>query len=122
MPPLPVPIVCQAPVAVDGDTIRCQGMGRVRLLAIDAPEMPGHCRNGRDCAPGDPFKSKAALAGSLIGHIQVSPTNSDPYGRTVAVVYANGFNLSCKQLWGGFARYWPRYDHQQRIWRECKLR
>ena len=28
---------------VDGDPLRC-GSERVRLLGIDAPELPGHCR------------------------------------------------------------------------------
>lgn len=47
--------------AVDGDTLRCSEIGRVRLLGIDAPEMPGHCRKSRTCAPGDPAASKKAL-------------------------------------------------------------
>ena len=115
-----ITLIALACLALDGDTIRC-GSDRYRLLAIDAPEMPGHCRTGRDCAPGDPFKSKAALASSLTGKIEVEPINTDRYGRTAAVIYANGFNLSCKQLWGGWARYWQRYDHQRRIWRECRL-
>lgn len=42
----------------DGDTIRC-GAERIRLLGIDAPELPGHCRSGRACAPGDPYGSIA---------------------------------------------------------------
>jgi endonuclease YncB( thermonuclease family) len=37
----------------DGDTIRCNGE-RIRLLGIDTPELPGHCRKGRDCVSGDP--------------------------------------------------------------------
>src|ERR1700712_1173347 len=45
---------------VDGDTLRC-GNERVRLLGIDAPELPGHCRIGRACAPGDPYASTASL-------------------------------------------------------------
>ena len=32
----------------DGDTIRCDGEP-IRLLGIDTPEVPGHCREGRDC-------------------------------------------------------------------------
>lgn len=45
---------------VDGDTLRCDG-GRVRLLGIDAPELPGHCAPNRDCAPGDAFESTESL-------------------------------------------------------------
>ena len=54
--------VCAAPVAVDGDTLRCRDQGRVRLIGIDAPELPGHCRAGRVCVAGDAAASKAHLA------------------------------------------------------------
>ena len=46
--------------AIDGDTLRT-GNTRLRLLNIDAPELPGHCRPGRHCAPGNPWESMAAL-------------------------------------------------------------
>lgn len=54
----------------DGDTIRCNGE-RVRLLGIDAPELPGHCRSGRDCAPGDRYASTAGLGDALTGTIHI---------------------------------------------------
>lgn len=44
---------CVSPTVVDGDTLRC-GSTRIRLSSIDAPELPGHCRPGRECTPGDP--------------------------------------------------------------------
>lgn len=110
---------CQA---IDGDTIRC-GKEHIRLTAIDAPEMPGHCRQGRDCAPGDPFASKAALAADLSsGTVAIHRLETDHYGRTVADVYVDGRSLSCRQLAGGFARYWRRYDKGGRIRAECLLR
>lgn len=48
-------------IAIDGETLRC-GKERIRLLGIDAPETPGHCRRGRKCVEGDPYASKAALS------------------------------------------------------------
>lgn len=48
----------------DGDTIRC-GDERIRLLAIDAPELPSHCRTGRECAPGDPYASGTSLGAAM---------------------------------------------------------
>ena len=108
-------------MAVDGDNVRCNGVN-IRLLAIDAPEMPGGCRKGRDCAPGDPHASKAAQA-SLIEPIRIIPVGRDRWGRPVAMIYAAGINLSCKQLRTGHARYWPEYDRRTgyRIKRECGL-
>ena len=49
---------------VDGDTLHCDG-GRIRLLGIDAPELPGHCAQGRDCAPGDPYESSRSLGDAM---------------------------------------------------------
>jgi hypothetical protein len=94
-----IPMTC---VAVDGDTLKCPEIGRVRLLGIDAPEMPGHCRKGRGCAPGDPQKSKAHLAKLIRGNVVISPVTRDRYGRTVAQAYSGGRTLpanSCGRGW-----------------------
>lgn len=50
---------------IDGDTVEDAGGDRLRLEGIDAPEMPGHCRPGRACVPGDPFAAREALRGVL---------------------------------------------------------
>lgn len=104
---------------VDGDTLRC-GEERVRLLGIDAPEMPGHCRQGRTCAPGDPRASKDALK-RLIGRAKVRlvRVGKDRYGRTLAVAYVGKVNLSCAQLRSGQAIYKPQWDNGTRIKRAC---
>ncbi len=54
--------------ATDGDTIRC-GNERIRLLGIDAPELPGHCREGRRCAPGDPYAATTSLRKAIAGSV-----------------------------------------------------
>lgn len=94
---------CDAPQVTDGDTIRC-GPLRVRLASIDAPEMPGHCRRGRACVEGDPYASKAHLE-RLIGSAALScqQTDTDRYGRIIALCEANGRDLSCAQVEGGHA-------------------
>lgn len=96
-------------VAIDGDTLRC-GDERIRLLAIDAPELPGHCRRGRHCAPGDPVASKRSLAGALSGRASIERHGHDRYGRTLAWVRVNGVNLSCYQLARGQAIYRSDWD------------
>ena len=100
---------CTAPVAVDGDTLRCGGGAShpsflVRLLGIDAPELPGHCRAGRVCTLGDGWASKAALA-RLIRDRQVScsPEARDHYGRVLARCSSGGADLSCAMVGSGFA-------------------
>jgi micrococcal nuclease len=101
----------------DGDTIRC-GEERIRLVEIDAPEMPGHCRRGRTCAPGDPHASKAALERFLAGRrVYVQRLDTDHYGRTIAnvMVLREGLRgASCAQIRG-------RYAIRQLKWADFKI-
>lgn len=96
-------IVCSSAEVTDGDTIRC-GQNSIRLEGIDAPEMPGHCRPGRRCTPGDPYASQANLE-QLIGRSEVlcEQTDTDQYGRIVARCTAKGEDLSCAQVRAGYA-------------------
>ena len=77
----------------DGDTIRC-GSERVRLLGINAPELPGHCRAGRDCAPGDPYASTDSLRGAMSATMTIERVGEDRYGRTLAMVAGPACDLS----------------------------
>lgn len=89
--------------ATDGDTVRC-GDERIRLVEIDAPELPGHCRAGRVCAPGDPVASKQALQALVGGHrLRVVRHDVDHYGRTVGDVRVVEVSLSCAQVVRGHA-------------------
>lgn len=95
--------VCDEARVTDGDTLRC-GPLRVRLASIDAPEMPGHCRRGRTCVDGDPFASKANLERLMgSGVVQCRQTDTDRYGRIVALCEVGGRDLSCAQVQGGHA-------------------
>lgn len=104
--------------AIDGDTIRC-GRERIRLIGIDAPELAGHCRKGRVCVPGDGEASKRSLAAAMEGRrITARRFGRDRYGRTLAIVYAGGADLSCGQVNAGQAVYVARWDHRGKV-REC---
>lgn len=113
--------------AKDGDTIQC-GRQTVRVLGIDAPELPGHCRAGRTCMPGDPVASKASAAAFLARgtvHIHRIATRSggyrrDRYGRTLATVTAGRRNLSCVQLRAKQAFYRPEWDDGGRVIKLCR--
>ena len=111
------PTIC---TAIDGDTLRCSGIGRVRLLGIDAPEMAGHCRTGRVCAPGDPEKSRAHLARLIAPGVVISPVTRDRYGRTVAQVYAGEKNVACEMLRKGLAEYKPAWDNGGLLAADCR--
>ncbi|MDE0878543.1 MAG: thermonuclease family protein [Sphingomonas bacterium] len=119
--PLPGPCT-----VTDGDTIRCaparagQKAERIRLLGIDAPELRGHCRRGRICAPGDPISSKASLVTAMRrGSLSIQRVGTDRYGRTLAMVSAGGTDLSCWQLARRQAIYKPRWDDGGRVKARC---
>jgi micrococcal nuclease len=104
-------IPCAIAYVVDGDTLRC-GSIRLRLLGIDAPELPGHCARNRECAPGDGFESRRRLIDAMrYGRLTYSIVTTDRYGRLVVEAWAGRMNLSCWQLQRGQAIYMPRWDN-----------
>lgn len=109
------PVIC---AAIDGDTIRCPDLGRVRLLGVDAPELHG-CPKRRTCAPGDGNTSKAAMTKLIARGVVVSPVTKDRYGRTVAQVYAGDRNVACEMLKQGRAIYVEKWDNGHRLAKEC---
>jgi endonuclease YncB( thermonuclease family) len=108
---------CQVAYVHDGDTFRCADGTRIRLSAIDAPEMPGACRRGRTCAPGNPFAAKATLA-ALIDRrvVQCVPTGTT-YNRVAAWCSLNGNDLSCSMLKSGQVIRLARFDPTDRLLR-----
>lgn len=102
----------------DGDTIRCGGE-RIRLLGIDAPELPGHCREGRDCAPGDPYASTASPSNAMTGQLTITRVGEDHYGRTLALVASDKGDVSCWQLAHAQAIYKENWDNELRVARTC---
>ena len=102
----------------DGDTIRC-GDERIRITGIDAPETRA-CRTGRQCVPGDGQASKRALEGLVYGaNLSIVRLGQDRYGRTLAVVYANGTNVACAQLAARQAFYIARWDDDGLVAADC---
>lgn len=66
-------------VAVDGDTLRC-GEERVRLSAIDAPEMRGRCAREARLAR----RARDRLDELVSGGVVLRREGRDRYGRTLA--------------------------------------
>ncbi len=96
-------ISCFRPYITDGDTLKCNGT-RIRLYSIDAPEMPDHCREGRKCVDGDPFKSKDYLISLTRSKVTCTPIEKDHYGRTVATCKSEqSEDLSCDMVKAGHA-------------------
>ncbi len=104
--PKGVPFSCASPYITDGDTIHC-GERKVRLNGIDAPEMDGHCKQGRTCVEGDPVAAKSYLQSIANGTLECLDLGSDKYGRTIALCKNGKKDLSCEMIKSGHAI--PRY-------------
>ena len=105
-------------MVVDGDTLRCD-QEFIRLIGIDAPELPGHCQEGRDCAPGDSLESKRALEALSRGTALIDRQGRDRYDRTLARVRVDGVDLSCAQIAGGHAIYRSDWDQFGLVGTDC---
>lgn len=97
--------LCSNPQHHDGDAIRCGGAGRsMRLYAIDAPEMPGSCRPGRQCTPGNAFAARDHLRALTAGKTVVCrQVDLDRYRRKVVHCFADDVDLSCQMVRDGYA-------------------
>lgn len=108
---------CTVRSVTDGDTFRCTNGTRVRLSSIDTPEMPGSCRTGRACAPGDPYAAKAALKRLISGRtVQCQPVGTS-YNRVAAWCSVNGVDLSCAMIRNGHAVRLTQHDKGRRLCR-----
>ena len=76
----------------------------MRLTSIDAPEMPGSCRPGRQCTPGDPYASRDHLASLTRGcTVECRQVDTDHYGRQIVKCFADDIDLSCRMVADGYA-------------------
>jgi micrococcal nuclease len=105
--------------AIDGDTIAVGAGPHIRLLYIDAPELPGHCRLGRRCQPGDPYAAKNYLQSLLErGDLRCADQGRDVYRRRLAncwitptvgsITSAKDINLSQAMLDSGLVGLYHR--------------
>jgi len=96
----------------DGDTVRACSGERVRILNIDAPEMPGSpkCEDRRRqgwCDYALAERSRDALAAFLrAGPVVIQRTATDKYGRTLARLSVNGVDAGDYLVAQGLARPW----------------
>ena len=102
--------LCLAPIVHDGDGLRCDGE-RIRIMNIDAPELPGSpkCARGRTgwCDYQKGYEARDALT-AFIGsrRVMVRRTGTDRYGRTLARVSVNGRDAGEYLVSLGLARLW----------------
>jgi endonuclease YncB( thermonuclease family) len=103
---------------VDGDTLHC-GRERIRLLGIDAPELPGHCAQGRRCVSGDPYAATSSLKRAIGRTMRIERVSQDRYGRTLALLRGPHGDLSCWQMQHHQAIYRADWDNGGLVARTC---
>lgn len=85
----------------DGDTCTLSDGTRIRLHAIDAPELD------------QPYGLQAhAMINRLVAgqHVDVRPTGDSSYGRTVADLYIGGRSVGSEMVSAGLAWVEPRWN------------
>jgi micrococcal nuclease len=89
---------------IDGDSIVAlfheTNRVRLRLHGIDAPER-GQAYYG---------EAKDCLRQLLAGKISIVSNGMDRYGRTIAVVHANGTNVNCLMVEAGMAWHYKEFS------------
>ena len=96
---------------VDGDTIELTDGTRVRLHGIDTPEYD------------QPYGRAATRElNRLLGHsVYVEATDTDRYGRTVAVLWtSDGVNVNLEMVCRGAAWWYERYARGDTELRDCQ--
>jgi len=93
-------LICLAPIAYDGDTVKCGGKQAVRLFGIESPEK---------LTAGDPAATANAQALSA-GGLQCRITGTS-YSRVVAQCFnAVGIDIGKAQLEAGHAIEWCTFS------------
>jgi micrococcal nuclease len=90
---------------IDGDTLDVSGE-RIRLLGIDAPEMPAHAKCEREKRLA--FQATAYMRKLVArpGPVVIQRNGVDRYGRTLARVSVGGVDLGDEMLRTGHAGVW----------------
>jgi hypothetical protein len=73
---------------IDGDTIVVKNVGKVRLVGVDTPEI------GKKGSVAATNYVKTKILGKYVTLDIDNKKQKDRYGRILAVVYVNGFNLN----------------------------
>jgi micrococcal nuclease len=120
---LPLPAVAECfggPVesVYDGDTLRATVEGqstRIRIIGLDTSELPPHHKCASETEQG--YAARGRLRALLKGAtVAFCPDGLDRYGRTLAVVLADGRNVAEVLIGEGLAREY--YGGRRQGWCE----
>jgi micrococcal nuclease len=101
----------------DGDTLETAGVGRVRLLGIDAPELGGRFERPAPFAIEARDRLQALVLRRWI-RLECDDTRRDTYGRRLAYVFGGGELINVQLVREGLARVSARtrLQHWDALW------
>ena len=89
---------CVVTHVTDGDTLDCRGLGRVRLIGIDAPETSQKPFGATSTAA-----LNALLPVGTRAQLELDVETHDQYGRTLGYVWSNGRMVNWLLVRNGWA-------------------
>ncbi len=97
---------------VDGDTIKVNELGTLRLIGIDTPETKDPRKTVQCFGKEASNKASEYLAGKKV-YLEFDPANRiDKYGRTLAYIYReDGFFYNSEMIKQGFAHSYIQFPH-----------
>lgn len=97
---------------IDGDTIKVNDLGTIRLIGIDTPETKDP-RKPVQCYGVEASNKAKELLDSQEVYLEFDPANRiDKYGRTLAYVYLkDGLLYNAEMLKQGFASSYTKFPH-----------
>lgn len=111
---IPLRLPVQVARTLDGDTLELRGGERLRLAAVDAPELGQPTRlGGRDAG----VLAQKCLRRLIQGHTwQLEPKGRDIYGRQLGELWSGSLRLGELLIEQGCVSVYPFVD-EPRLWR-----
>ncbi len=93
---------------IDGDTIILKGVGKVRLIGVNAPEIKDRHRGVQRFGMESTIFTEQNLLGKQV-RLEYDVTRVDKFGRTLAYVYVDDTFFNAELVKQGYALVYAKY-------------
>lgn len=99
---------CKCIEVIDGDTIVVEGVGKVRLIGVNAPEIKDRHRGVQRFGMESTMFAEQNLLGKQV-RLEYDKINVDKYGRTLAYVYVDNTLFNAELIKQGYALVYAKH-------------